>query len=106
MKHYLLAQQLDVGGQTVQGPLDPQLQNLGDVVNRLVSFIFPLAIVLLFFVFVWGGYDYMMSQGSPERIKNGQAKIKTGIIGFLILVFAFLIVRIFAFIFGLSTGII
>lgn len=106
MNPFVLAQDIHVGTEIVRGPLDPSLQTIGDVINRVVSFIFPVGVLILFVVFVMGGFDYMTSQGNPEKIKSGQAKIKTGIIGFLILVFAFLIVRILAFIFGLTTGII
>ncbi|MGB9883248.1 MAG: hypothetical protein ACPLRN_01905, partial [Microgenomates group bacterium] len=62
--------------------------------------------IILLSVLIWGGYDYMMSQGNPDKIKNAQAKITTGLVGFGILVFSYLIVRLIATIFGLQGGII
>jgi len=42
-----------------------------------------------------------MSQGNPDKIKTGQAKITSGIIGFLLLIVSFLAVKLIAVIFGL-----
>ena len=101
----LLAQTVSFGGTEIKGPLDPKIQNLGDLISRILSFIIPLSGIVLLFVLIWGGYDYMMSQGNPEKIKSAQAKITTGIIGFFLLIGSYLIVRVIAGIFGLSTGI-
>ena len=105
MKNHLLSQSVNFGGQTIQGPL-VGINSVGDVVTRLLQFLLPLAGVVLLFVFIWGGYDFMMSQGNPEKVKGAQAKITTGIIGFGILIFSYLVVKLIATIFGLQTGII
>ena len=101
----LFAQTVNFGGTNIQGPLDPDIKNLGDLISRMLSFIIPLSGIVLLFVLIWGGYDYMMSQGNPEKVKSAQAKITTGIIGFILLIGSYLIVRVIAGIFGLSTGI-
>lgn len=101
----LLAQKITIGGTGFEGPLDPNIQNLGDLISRILSFIIPLSGIVLLFVLIWGGYDYMMSQGNPEKIKSAQAKITTGLIGFFLLISSYLVVRLIAGIFGLSTGI-
>lgn len=101
----LFAQTVNFSGTEIQGPLDPKIQKLGDLISRLLSFIIPLSGVVLLFVLIWGGYDYMMSQGNPEKVKTAQAKITTGIIGFILLISSYLVVRVIAGIFGLSTGI-
>ncbi len=106
MKKSLLAQSLDINGTSIQGPLDSSINNLGDLVNRVLTFLLPLAGIVLLFVLIWGGYDYMMSQGNPEKIKTAQAKITTGLIGFFLLISSYLIVRVITAIFGLGTGII
>lgn len=105
-----LAQSLNINGQSLSGPIDipgvsSQNITIGVIVNRVVQFVIPLGAIILLFVLIWGGYDFLMSQGNPEKVKSARAKITTGIIGFLLLVFAFLIVRIIAFIFKLQGGI-
>ena len=103
MKIYL-TQQIDIGGQPITGPLQG-ITSLSDIVNRIVEFLIPLAGIILLLVLIWGGYDYLMSQGQPEKIKNAQAKITTGIIGFILLVFSYILVRLIVKIFGLDEGI-
>jgi len=101
----LFAQIVNFGGTEIKGPLDPKIQKLGDLISRMLTFIIPLSGIVLLFVLIWGGYDYMMSQGNPEKVKTAQAKITTGIIGFILLISSYLVVRVIAGIFGLSTGI-
>ena len=105
MKH-LLAQNLQIGGQNFKGPLDPNLNTIGDVVNTVVfNFLIPISAVILLFVFIWGGYDFLLSQGSPDKIKSGRAKIVTGLIGFVLILMAFTFAKLGAYIFGLGNGV-
>lgn len=106
MLNILLAQQTCIGGKCISGPLSPSIRTLGDLVNRVVQFLIPLAAVILLIVFIWGGYDYMMSQGSPEKVKSAQAKFTTGIIGMVLLLLSYIIVKTISGIFGLGGGII
>ncbi len=101
----MLAQRISIRGQPIEGPLKG-INTVGDLVNTLMNFLVPLAGVILLLVLIWGGYDLMMSGGNPEKVKSAQAKITTGVIGFVLLVLAYLIVRIISYIFGLQTGII
>ena len=105
MKSILLAQHITIGGQTIVGPLGNNMNSVGDVVGRVTTFLIPLSAVILLFVLIWGGYDFMLSQGNPEKIKGARAKITAGIIGFVLMVFAFIITRLIAAIFNLNGGI-
>ena len=100
-----LAQSLNFGNQTIKGPLDPSVDSLGKIITKTLSFIMPMAGIILLFVLISGGYDYMMSQGNADKMKSAQAKITSGIIGFILLIVSFLIVRVIAMIFGLGSGI-
>lgn len=99
-----LAQSFNIGGQTIEGPLDPKFNSLGSLVTEVLKFLVPLAGVILLFVLIWGGYDFMMSQGNPEKIKSAQAKLTTGIIGFVLLLVSFLMAKLISTIFGLGAG--
>ncbi len=104
MKNYL-AQSLNINGTSIKGPLDSNINTLGDLINRVLTFLLPLSGIILLFVLIMGGYDYMTSQGSPEKIKSAQAKITTGLIGFFLLISSYLLVRVITAIFGLGGGI-
>lgn len=100
----LLSQNVNIGGQQIMGPL-VGINTVGDLVNRMILFLFPLAGIVLFFVLIWGGYDFLLSQGNPEKIKSARAKITAGLIGFVLLVASYLIVKLITVIFGLQSGI-
>lgn len=101
-----LAQSLQIGeGPSIQGPLDSKIDSLGEIISKALGFIMPMAGIVLLFVLISGGYDYMISQGNAEKMKSAQAKITSGIIGFILLIASFLITRIIALIFGLGEGI-
>lgn len=99
-----LAQSLQIGNTQIQGPLDESVSSLGGIITTILGFIWPLASIILLFVLIAGGYGYMMSEGNPEKIKAAQAKITSGIIGFVLLVTSYLATRLIAYIFGLSGG--
>lgn len=105
MNNQYLSQSLNFGNQTIEGPLDSSVDSLGKVITKTLGFIMPVAGIVLLFVLISGGYDYMMSQGNADKIKSAQAKITSGIIGFILLIVSFLMVRLIAVIFGLGGGI-
>ncbi len=94
-----------VNGQQICGPL-VGFNNIGDIINKVVPFVISLAGIILFFVLMWGGYDYVTSQGTPEKLKTANAKITAAVIGFVLLVLSYFLTRIVAFIFGVGQGII
>ncbi len=107
----ILVQSINIGGQPIEGPLKlPGLSSneitLGHIVSRILSFILPIAGIILLFVLVSGGFDYMISQGDTNKIKSAQAKITTALIGFGLLIFSFLLTKLISLIFGIQTGII
>lgn len=107
----LLAQVVNLNGQTIEGPLKiPGVASseikLGHIISRILTFMMPLAGVILLLVLIWGGYDYILSQGNQDKIKSAHAKITAGLIGFGLLIFSYFLVRLISFIFGLQGGII
>ena len=101
------AQQVNLNGVGIKGPLEGyNTFRIGDIINNLVPFVISIGGVLLFFILMWGGYDYVTSQGTPEKIKSANAKITAAIVGFILLVLSFLITRVISYIFGVGEGII
>jgi len=104
------AQQVNLNGVGIKGPLEGYntegYNTIGDIINNLVPFVISIGGVLLFFILMWGGYDYVTSQGTPEKIKSANAKITAAIVGFILLVLSFLITRVISYIFGVGEGII
>ncbi|HLC94520.1 MAG TPA: hypothetical protein VJH96_03055 [Patescibacteria group bacterium] len=96
---------LKVGGVDITGPLvidgksDP---TVADVINQVMKFLYPFAGILLFIYLVWGGYDYLLSGGSPEKVKAGKAKITSAFIGFILLILSYILARLAGKILGIT----
>lgn len=101
----VFAQEINVNGMRLKGPL-VGYTSIADIINNVVPFIMTMAGIILFFVLMWGGFDYVTSQGQPEKLKTANAKITAGVIGFVLLVLSFLITRVLSYIFGIGQGII
>lgn len=99
------AQNMNISGMPIKGPL-VGYTNIADIINNVVPFIMTLAGIILFFVLMMGGFDYVTSQGQPEKLKSANAKISAGVIGFVLLVLSFLITRVLSYIFGIGQGIV
>ena len=83
------------GGQAVTIP---------NIVNTVVSFLIPLSAIILFIFLVWGGFEFLTSYGEAEKIKAGKAKITSALIGFILLISSYVLVKIIANIFGLGSS--
>ncbi len=105
MVQQVYAQEINVNGVKITGPL-VGYTDIASIINNVVPFVMSLAGIILFFVLMWGGLDYVTSQGLPEKLKSANAKISAGVIGFVLLVLSFLITRILAYIFGIGQGIV
>ncbi len=104
MGYNSLAQQVNINGQPINGPL-VGINDLGGLVSRVVNvFLIPLAGVILFIVLIWGGYGFIISRGNPEKVKQARARITAGLIGFVLLIVSYLIVRLLSDVFGLGKG--
>lgn len=108
MKNNYLAQIVNVGGNEIKGPLKiPGVTGeikLANLVNLVISLIIPIGGIVLLLVLIWGGYEYMMSGGAPDKVKSAQAKLTTGIIGFILLITSYILVKVITMIFGISGG--
>lgn len=69
----------------------PAQTSLGYVVSQFLNLTFTLALVLTFVWFVWGAYEYLVAQGQKEALASARNRIKWAVIGFVVLILAFLI---------------
>lgn len=101
MNRVLLTQNIEINGNSIEGPLKG-INTIGDLINKLLPFFIGIAGIILLFVFIWGGYDLIMSQGDANKVKSAQAKITTGLIGFILLLLSYFITSLVSRIFGLG----
>lgn len=82
----VFAAPIDIGSQFGFG----NIKSLGQGTSTLVTPVFSIATGLVVLYFVFGVFDYISSGGSKEGVEKAQKKITQSIVGFIILMFAFL----------------
>lgn len=76
--------------------------SVSGLINRALSFIFPLAGLLLFLMLVWGGFEMLTGAASKKNMDAGKERIMAAIIGFLLLFASYWIVQIVEYITGVQ----
>lgn len=69
------------------------LGSLGQATNQLITPAFSIAAVLVIIYFLLGAFKYLKSGGDKEEVAGARQMITHAIVGFLILMFAFLILQ-------------
>jgi hypothetical protein len=75
---------------------------LGNIISALLSFIFPLAGLILLLFIILGGFRYMTSAGDPKAIQSAKSLITTAFMGFIIIFLAYWLTRLVATVLGLE----
>ncbi|MFH1827215.1 MAG: hypothetical protein ABH812_02135 [bacterium] len=99
----VFAQQLNVGGNNIQGPL-VGVDSLGDVISVILPLLIIAAGIILFFILLLSGIQIMTSAGNPEKLKAAGAKITWSLVGFVMLALSYIIIKLISNIFGLGQG--
>lgn len=75
---------------------------LGEVIAKILPYIFTIAGILLLFYLVIGGFQLMTSAGDPKGVESAKNKITSALIGFFIIFLSYFIVRLIGQIFGIQ----
>lgn len=65
----------------------------GSLVSAITNWILIIAAVIAFFYLIYSGFIYLTAGGNADAAKKGQQGILNAIIGIIIIVLAFAIVR-------------
>lgn len=77
----------------------PTLKCLEDVFGNIIFAASSLIILVLFVMLIIGAFTYLTSGGNPERVKKAQGTFKFAIIGFILFISAFLILKVISVLF-------
>lgn len=75
---------------------------LGSFMARLWWTIIILGSLALLIFLIWGGIDWMMSEGDQEKLKNAKNKITHALFGMGLLAASFAIIKILDVVFGID----
>ena len=71
-----------------------QITDLGRLVSIVASNAIVIAGIILLFLFIFAGFQMITGAGNPQKQQQAQQIMTAGIIGFILVVAAFLIVRL------------
>lgn len=73
-----------------------------DIINIILPFIFTIAGLILFVMFVFGGFTIFTSTGNEEKINKGKSMLVNALIGFLVIFAAYWIIQLLEFSLGIK----
>jgi hypothetical protein len=93
------------GGNSITSPVKGIPQGGPSTLADIISVGFQLALLVgLFtclFMLVWGGFDWMISQGDKQRLNQARQKLVFAIIGVTVMFLSFLLINVIYNFFGI-----
>lgn len=77
-------------------------QTPGEIMGKLLPYIYVIAGLLLLLMLIIGGVTLMTAGGDPAKTKDGYGKITAGLIGFLIVFVSYMVVQIVQVMLGVA----
>ncbi len=77
----------------------PTLKCLEVVYGNIVTMSSAFIVLILFIMFIVGGFNYLTSFGNAEKVKKAQGTLRLALMGFIIFVSAYLIIKIIGVLF-------
>lgn len=76
--------------------------SISPVISWAISVFLVVAVVLFFFMFVFGGIRWMLSMGKEDKIDAAKRQLKNAFIGLIIVFLSFAVVRFLEQALGIS----
>ena len=71
----------------------PKIARIFGSIDKISSFLVPAGILLAVLMVVIGGYMWMTSSGSPDKVKQAQGTLTWAVIGIVFIIIASLLVK-------------
>lgn len=68
--------------------------SVGDLISKWLPNVYIVAGIILFFYIILGGVAIISSAGNQEKIQEGQKKLTSAVVGFVILFASYWIIQI------------
>src|SRR5512144_1868955 len=93
---YAQIQNWDTGDPVTSCMVDgvPTLKCFEVVFGNILFMASALIVLVLFIMFVNGSFSYLTSLGNPEKVKKAQGTLRYALVGFILFVSAFAILKI------------
>ncbi|HLL60188.1 MAG TPA: hypothetical protein VK338_00575 [Candidatus Nitrosocosmicus sp.] len=80
-----------------------KFNDIGDLVNLIVSNLFIVAGIILFLGIVMGGFIMMTKGGDPEEMHKGQKMLTYSVMGILLIFVSYFAVRVLLQVLGIKS---
>lgn len=93
------------GGQTINAPTgipQPEPGMMSKIIGNGINIFIIIAIVLCIISVVWAGIQWTSSSGNKEKIASARARLTWSLIGLIIVLTSFFIVKIVGGIFNVN----
>ncbi len=94
---------VNVFAATIENPVSPAFANVSQILSTFSALIVPIAIFLFLIMIIYGGFTKLTAAGDAEKEAKAMKILEAGIIGFVIIVLAPLIVNIITSLLGAKT---
>jgi len=91
---------LNIGTYQVCSPVG--FLKFGDVLSKLLPYVFVIAGLILFFLIVSNGFKLLTSAGNPKTMESAKEGLTAALVGFLIVIASYWLIQMAEFIFHLN----
>ena len=74
----------------------------GNMVSGAISLIMLIVALVFFFMLIWGGLKWVMSQGEEKAVAGARAQITNALVGLAIVFAAWAIMKLIEIVFGIT----
>lgn len=85
----------------LENPLG-SVDSIPGLIGRLIKVLLGISGSVALLMFVWGGFQYLVSAGDPKKVEKGKETLKNAVLGIFIILFSY--AAIGALITALSKG--
>lgn len=87
---------LKIGDYTIDSPV--YFTDVGDIISTLLPYVFVIAGLILFFLLVTKGLQYLTSGGDPKKVEGAKQGLTAALVGFLIIFISYWLIQIAEFV--------
>lgn len=84
---------LPIGAQAAVLTNPLETTNINEVIGRLITSLLGVTGSIALLMFVYGGFLWLISAGEPDKVKKGKEVMKWSVLGLVVIVGAYTIVR-------------
>ena len=78
----------------------PQPTSIGALITRLLPIVYGIVGIVLFALFLYGGFMWLISSGDPDKVRKSADTMINAVIGVVIIIFAYFATRAVAGVLG------